>query len=161
MDSPASQFRVVASRTDRAGNQKSPGNRLRDRSNVRLFVPSLKEGNSHRPWVLRIGRFVLGGQEPQLELPLIEIGLARTSITFPPGTPLVHGEIFEIVRPLRGHAEFARPSRGLRKVVALVKIIGIEHEVRAQVQVLGGSVRSGVWAEKFDEHRIAAHLYDF
>jgi len=161
MESRASQFRVVASRPGPAENRKPPGNRVRHRSNVRLYVTAPKGGNSRRSWVLRIGRFILGGKEPQHELPLIDIGLTRTSITFPPGTLPVRGEMFEIVRPFRMNADFTPPSRGLRKVVALVKIVGIEHGTRTRVEVLGGSLRRGVWAERFDERRIAGHLYDF
>jgi len=156
-----SQLRVIAYGPGSSENRTPPGHRLRDRSSVRLFLHAPERGISRRAWVLRIGRFILGGNAPRLELPLIDIGLTRTFITFPPGTPLVQGEIFEVVRPVRRPAEFTRPSRGLRKVVALVRIAGIEHESRARVEVLGGSLRRGVWAEKLDEHRIAARLYDF
>ena len=104
---------------------------------------------------------MLGGKEPQHELPLIDIGLAGTSITFPPGTRLANGEMFEITRPFGMRADFAPHSRGPRKVVALVKITGIEKEGRVHVEVIGGSLRRGVWAERFDDHRIAAHLYHF
>jgi hypothetical protein len=161
MESRASQIRVVASRSGSAGNRKSPGNPFRDPSNVRLYVPSPKGGKYRRSRVLRIGRFKLGGGEPRHELPLIDIGLTRTFITFPPGTMLATGQMFEIIRPIRVHAGFIRPFRAFRKVVALVKIVGIGLEARARVEVLRGSVRGGLWAERSDERRIADTLYDF
>jgi len=102
---------------------------------------------------------MLGGNEPRYELPLIDIGLTRSSITFSPGTRLAKGDMFEIVRPLRMRADFTSLSGGLRRIVALVKIVGVEDDVRARVEVLGGSLRGGVWAERFDDHRIAACLY--
>lgn len=161
MESRASQFRVIDSQSGRGRNSNSPVNRFREPSEVRLFVHSPNGGNRRRSRALRIGRLILGGGEPQIELPLIDIGLKGTSITFPPGTTLAAGEVFEIVRPVMPGGGFWRPSGTLRKVVALVKIVGIEQHSRARVEVLGGTVRKGVWAERFDARRIAERLYGF
>jgi hypothetical protein len=63
---------------------------------------------------------------------------------FPPGTHL---------------ADLTRRLQSPRKVVALVKVIGIEGETRALVRVLKGSVIKGYWAERIEEDRIAALLH--
>jgi len=131
------------------------------RSNIRLHVSPREQGIPRPSRALRFGRFILGGSEPQHELPLIDIGLTRTCITFPPGTRLLRGEMFEIVRPLRMRPDVTFPSGGLRKVVALVKIVGMENDARARVVVLGGSLRKGVWAERLDDRRVAGRLYGF
>lgn len=159
MESHASQFRIIASRPRSEMNRESLGIRSQDPSKMRLYVPAPARQESSRSGVLRIGRLILRGGGPHYELSLIDITLTRTSVTFPPGTPLAVGEIFEIVRPIRIHGEFTRPSMGPRKVVALVKIIGIEQETRALVHVLEGSVRRGFWAERVDENRLAGLLY--
>ena len=159
MESHASQFRLVALRPGPAAGVT--GERVHGRSTIRLHVPSPGERNRRPSRVLRVGKFMLGGDEPRLALPLIDIGLTRTCITFPPGTRLMKGELFDIVRPVRMRADGAFPSGGLRKVVALVKIVGMENEVRARVDILGGSLRKGVWAERFDDRRIAGRLYGF
>jgi hypothetical protein len=104
---------------------------------------------------MRIGRFILGGGGPIYEIPLIDVSLKRTCLVFPRGTPLAVGEIFEIVRPIGTGGEFTRRPECPRKVVALVKIIGIEGEARALVHVLAGSVTKGYWAERVEEDRLA------
>lgn len=127
--------------------------------NIRLHVPSPVRKEARRPGVLRIGRFILFGGGPQYELSLIEISPARTSMMFPPGTTLATGELFEIVRPIRVRGESVRPSGGPRKVVALVKVVGVQGGNLALVRVLAGLLRRGFWAERLDENRIADRLY--
>ena len=141
MESHGSQIRIVTSRSGQSSGGSTAHPIVRRRLNVRLHVPSREQRTPRLPRVLRVGRFILGGDEPRHELPLIDIGLTRTCITFPRGTRLEIGEIFEIVRPVRVRADIALPSGGLRKVVALVKIVGLENDVRARVDVLGGSLR--------------------
>jgi hypothetical protein len=67
---------------------------------------------------------------------------------FPGGTHIAVGDIFEIVRPIRFAGGFILPPGGPRKVVARVKVTGLDGERRALVQVLRGSVIRGYWAER-------------
>jgi len=69
------------------------------------------------------------------------------------------GEIFEIVRPISIRRHFTRRPESPRKVVALVKVVGIDGDPGALVHVLRGSVTKGYWAERVEEDRIAALLY--
>jgi hypothetical protein len=103
--------------------------------------------------MLRIGRYILRGGGPLYELPVIDVGRKRTSLMFPRGTHLAVGEVFEIVRPIRTRGDFARSPEEPRKVVARVKVIGVEAETRARVDVLHGSVIKGYWAERVEEDR--------
>jgi hypothetical protein len=112
-----------------------------------------------RPGMLRIGRLILRGGGPLYELPVIDLSLNKTSIVFPRGTPLAPGDVFRIVRPLKPGLEFRADPAIPRKVVALVKVTGVEDGTRAVVHVLRGSVRRGFWAERVDEARLAGLLY--
>jgi hypothetical protein len=114
---------------------------------------------SGRTGTLRIGRLILRGGGPLYELPVIDVSLRQTSLMFPRGTPLAPGDMFRIVRPLMPGFEFTLDTATPRKVVALVKVIGVEAGTRAIVHVLRGSVRRGFWAERVDENRLAGLLY--
>ena len=159
MESRASQLRIIASRPLLEKGRDPLTQESHDPMNIRLFVPHTLRRESRRSKVLRIGRFTLRGGGTLYELLLIDVSLNRTSIIFPPGTHLAVGEIFEIVRPIRAGDDSARRPESPRKVVALVKVIGVDAESRAVVKVLRGSVIKGYWAERVDEERIADLLY--
>jgi len=159
MESRTSQFRIIASRPLPEGNREPTAKESHDPPRIRLFVPPIPRRESGRSRALRIGRFILRGGGPLHELPLIDVSLKRTCLMFPPGTHLAAGEIFEIVRPIRILGDLTRRLQSPRKVVALVKVIGIEGETRALVRVLKGSVIKGYWAERIEEDRIAALLH--
>jgi hypothetical protein len=156
MESRASQVRIVASRT-LPGKVRDPlAEDSHNPTNLRLFVrlnPGRDHGGSR---ALRIGRFILRGGGPFHELPLIEVSRNRTCLMFRQGTHLAVGQIYEIVRPIRIRDDFGRWPVRPRKVVARVKILGIEGETRAIVHVLNGSVIRGYWAERVEMPRIEA-----
>lgn len=120
---------------------------------------STKLHGSARPGMLRIGRLILRGGGPLYEIPVIDVNLNRTSLMFPRGTPLARGDMFRIVRPLKSGLELSPDPATPRKVVALVKVVGVEAESRAIVHVLRGSVQKGFWAERVDEDWLAGLLY--
>lgn len=159
MASHASQLRIVASRPLLKRTEGPFATGAPESPVVRRFVPHSPRYQSGRTRALRIGRFVLRGGGPLHELPLIDVSRERTCLMFPRGTHPAVGDIFEIVRPIRIRDDFARSPGGPRRVVALVKVIGLERETRAFVHVLGGSVIKGYWAEKIEEDRLADFLH--
>jgi hypothetical protein len=159
MESRASQLRIIASRPLLEKGRDPLTKEFHVPMNIRRFIPHTLRRESGRSRALRIGRFILRGRGPLYELLLIDVSLNRTSIMFPPGTHLGVGEIFEIVRPIRTGDDSPLRPKSPRKVVALVKVIGVGAESRAVVNVLWGSVIKGYWAERVDEDRIADLLY--
>ncbi len=156
MESRASQFRVLTSRGPLAGNRDSVPTRLRDRPDISLFFSRSPAEASGRSLSLRIGPYILRGGGPVYELPLIDLSRRRSYLMFPRGTPLVPGDIFEIVRPLRAR-DGCTPGPGkVRKAVARVVVLGVDEKSRARVRVLSGSIRKGFWAERVHEDRLAA-----
>jgi len=100
--------------------------------------------------MVRFGPFILGENGPLYELPLIELTREGTYITFSEGGDPSQGDLFSIISPV-GNREGLPLTRGaLRKVVAVVKILRIEGERRALVEVLRGSVAKGSYAERSD-----------
>lgn len=159
MESRAPQLGIITSRPLLEKGRDPLTKEFHVPMNIRRFIPHTLRRESGRSRGLRIGRFILRGRGPLYELLLIDVNLNRTSIMFPPGTHLGVGEIFEIVRPIRILGDLTRRLQSPRKVVALVKVIGIEGETRALVRVLKGSVIKGYWAERIEEDRIAALLH--
>ena len=97
---------------------------------------------------MRVGPLILGGNTIPLDIPVMELNLDGTFLTFPEETSLHEGEVFWIVRWM-GTCRRPRVLSFLpRRIVAIVKILRITGGTRAFVDVLKGSVVKGVCAEK-------------
>ena len=101
------------------------------------------------PIRVTIGPFMIGGNGPIYDLPLIELKRdGRVYLTFPEGTRPNVGDVYRIVRPVGfygdDYSSFGRP----RKTAAKVKILGASGGTRAEVQILKGSIIRGMSAEK-------------
>jgi len=97
---------------------------------------------------LKIGRFLLGGRLPILDLRLIEVYRDGVFLTFPEGTTPAENEVFNVVRPVGRREDPVLASGCPRRVVAEVKIVKAVGATRTLVQVLWGSVIKGVGAER-------------
>jgi len=85
---------------------------------------------------------------PVYELPLIEVKRDAVYLEFPGEARPVEGEVFLILRPLRGSREFPLACGAPRRIVAEVTIVSNGENNRVQVHVERGSIIRGVCAER-------------
>jgi hypothetical protein len=97
---------------------------------------------------LKIGRLLLGGGLPILDLRLIEINRDGVFLTFPEGATPAENAVFNVVRPLGRREDPVLASGQPRRIVAEVRVVKAVKGTRTLVQVLWGSVIGGVGAER-------------
>ncbi|MFZ1081665.1 MAG: hypothetical protein WAO19_07045 [Candidatus Kryptoniota bacterium] len=70
-------------------------------------------------------------------------------LTFPQGTPVTEGEVFRIFASMGSSDSSVYFSHGRpRKILGRVKVVKVEDDSQAIVQIIEGTVTGGVIAEK-------------
>ena len=97
---------------------------------------------------LKIGPFLLGGSGPIHNLSLIDVNRRGVYLTFSERTLLAENEVYRVVRPLTRRTDSTLASGQPRRIVAEVQVVKVVGRTSVQVQVLRGSVTSGMGAER-------------